>query len=220
MTQEPLDAFVPRFAPSFGQRFGPSALKALGIATRGLGPLSVATMGDGRPDNSSEDMTGLTGAYGAAREANRTPQGRINRGFNRFPVQFGPEAPPPYPMPEPVDMGTHAPPSQAPVPPVLSNAGPSPLYNAQGPAGPMGAPQTPPSPIGAPQSVPMPMARPAEAPQAPPEMPWWQRNSAMMSDPNGGGFIDPEGAARAQASGPDVINKLLSYFHNKGNQSA
>jgi hypothetical protein len=46
-------------------------------------------------------------------------------------------------------------------------------------------------------------------------MGFFQRNSAMMRDPVSGSLIDPVNADRAQASGPDVINKLMSYFHNK-----
>jgi hypothetical protein len=67
-------------------------------------------------------------------------------------------------------------------------------------------------------TVPLPMARPDAAPQAVPDMGWFARNAAMMRDPSSGAFIDPTNAERAQsqmASGPDVINKLLSYFHTK-----
>jgi hypothetical protein len=48
-------------------------------------------------------------------------------------------------------------------------------------------------------------------------MGFFARNAAMMQDPMNGGFIDPANAARAQASGPDVINKLLDMFHRKDN---
>jgi hypothetical protein len=61
----------------------------------------------------------------------------------------------------------------------------------------------------------MPQARPAEAPQADP-MSFFQRNSAMMTDPGTGQFIDPMAAAQAQAvRGPDLINKMMAYLHNK-----
>jgi hypothetical protein len=46
-------------------------------------------------------------------------------------------------------------------------------------------------------------------------MGFFARNSAMMRDPSTGQFLDPTAGAQAQASGPDVINKLMSYFHNK-----
>jgi len=47
-------------------------------------------------------------------------------------------------------------------------------------------------------------------------MGFFQRNSAMMQDPSSGAFIDPSAASDAQqASGPDVIAKLMQYFHNK-----
>ncbi|MFI4971143.1 MAG: hypothetical protein ACHP7H_00570 [Hyphomicrobiales bacterium] len=64
-------------------------------------------------------------------------------------------------------------------------------------------------------SVPMPQARPAQAPPAPPDMSFWQRNAAMMRDPATGAFIDPTSAAQAQVRGPDLINKMLAYLHNK-----
>lgn len=64
-------------------------------------------------------------------------------------------------------------------------------------------------------TVPMPMARPAEAPQPQPDMGFFARNAAMMQDPSSGAFLDPAGAERGQASGPDVIQKLMSYFHSK-----
>jgi hypothetical protein len=47
-------------------------------------------------------------------------------------------------------------------------------------------------------------------------MGFFARNSAMMTDPLTGSFLDPTAASTAQASGPDVINKLMSYFHQKG----
>jgi hypothetical protein len=48
-------------------------------------------------------------------------------------------------------------------------------------------------------------------------MSFLQRNSAMMRDPSTGQFIDPTAGSQAQASGPDVINKLLDMFHKKDN---
>jgi hypothetical protein len=57
------------------------------------------------------------------------------------------------------------------------------------------------------------MARPAEAPQAPPDTSFFMRNALMMQDPNGGGFIDPTGAA--SVSGPDLIQKMMGYLHQK-----
>ena len=168
------------------------------------GMFGVAGGSDTRPTNTPEDMSALQKMFAATQAANRTPQGRINRGFAQFgpagqmPQPTAPMLPTP-PTPAPVDMGSPAPAPQATTPPALS---------AQALA-----------PPAAPQGVTMPMPRPAEAPQAPPDMGFFQRNSAMMQDPTNGGFIDPEGAARAQASGPDVINKLMSYFHKKDDPS-
>lgn len=56
----------------------------------------------------------------------------------------------------------------------------------------------------------------AEGPQKPENtMGFFARNAAMMQDPSSGAFLDPVNAARAQASGPDVIQKLLDMFHRK-----
>lgn len=195
----------------------PGNLSMAASLVPGMGAVASGTAT--RPNNDTEQMTALQKLYAATQATNRTPQGRIDRGFSAFgpagqmPQPTEPMLPTP-PTPAPVDMGSHASPSaagaapQAPVAPVLHQAQASPLDTAQWPSG----------PVGAPAGVPMPMPRPSEAPQTP-EMPWWQRNAAMMSDPSGGGFIDPEGSARAQASGPDVINKLMSYFHKKDDPS-
>jgi hypothetical protein len=59
----------------------------------------------------------------------------------------------------------------------------------------------------------MPQARPAEAPQALPDTGFFMRNALQMQDPNGGGYIDPTGAASVR--GPDLIAKMMSYLHNK-----
>jgi hypothetical protein len=75
------------------------------------------------------------------------------------------------------------------------------------------APQTASAPI-APAGVPLPQARPAEAPQVPSDNTgFFMRNALMMQDPNGGGFIDPTGAA--SVSGPDLISKMMAYLHQK-----
>lgn len=44
-------------------------------------------------------------------------------------------------------------------------------------------------------------------------MGFFARNSAMMSDPMGGGFIDP--AAAQAATGPSLIDKMLAHLQNK-----
>jgi len=62
-------------------------------------------------------------------------------------------------------------------------------------------------------TVPVPQARPAEAPQPEPDTGFFMRNALMMQDPNGGGFIDPQGAASVR--GPDLISKMMGYLHNK-----
>lgn len=82
---------------------------------------------------------------------------------------------------------------------------PAPAPAAAAPA--MRPPQAP--------QVPLPQPRPAEAPSAPPDMSFFQRNAAMMRDPGTGAFIDPTAAAQAQVRGPDLINKMMAYLHNK-----
>jgi hypothetical protein len=82
---------------------------------------------------------------------------------------------------------------------------PTPAPTAPAPAVAAPAPQASP--------VPMPMARPAEAPAPQPDTGFFMRNALMMQDPNGGGFIDPAGAASVR--GPDLIAKMMGYLHNK-----
>jgi hypothetical protein len=61
----------------------------------------------------------------------------------------------------------------------------------------------------------MPQARPASAPQAQEPMSFFQRNAAMMRDPSTGDCIDPAAAQRADATGPDLVQKFMNYFHSK-----
>lgn len=161
-----------------------------------LSMLSVAEGAGTRPTNTEEDMTALQKLYAAASAHNRTPNGRVARGWDQFNPMSGtaPSMLPSPPTPAPVNL---APPA-APQPPALS---------PQAMSAPMPAP--------APAAVPMPAPRPTDAPQAPAPMSFLQRNSAMMRDPGSGAFIDPANAQRAQATGPDVINKLLDMFHKK-----
>ena len=73
-----------------------------------------------------------------------------------------------------------------------------------------------------PAVTPMPQPRPAEAPQSQPQdMGFFARNTAMMSDPVTGQFIDPAAAARAQAQmgQGSIIKKMLSYLHDKADNS-
>lgn len=70
----------------------------------------------------------------------------------------------------------------------------------------------------APPSMPMPQPRPAAAPQAQPEMGFFQRNAAMMRDPVTGMLIDPQGAAAAGDQG-SIIKKMLGYLHNKADNA-
>lgn len=78
------------------------------------------------------------------------------------------------------------------------------------PTEPPAAPVSP--PVAAP-AAPLPAPRPAEAPAPTPDTGFFMRNALMMQDPNGGGFIDPMGAASVR--GPDLIQKMMGYLHNK-----
>lgn len=154
----------------------------------------MAMMGDGRPDNSQADMSALTKMLAEVRAKNGTPNGRVARGFDQFGPQMYPDAP---------TWGSGVPEDTATSPPQPAADTPPPALTQEQFAA-------------APMPTPMPAPRPPEAPQPPPEMGFFQRNSAMMQDPtNMGSFIDPEAAARANASGPDVIQKLLNMFHQK-----
>lgn len=146
-----------------------------------------------------------------------------------IPEGFGGGAPAPMPSaPAPAPQGAPQAPPQAPsfgpgspnerVAQGFNAFGPSPLQTAQATPAPLPAPpalsaQAMAQGPTAPPRAPMPAPRPPEAPQ---EMNFFQRNAAMMQDPNNpGSFIDPMNAQRAQASGPDVINKFLQMFKDK-----
>lgn len=51
------------------------------------------------------------------------------------------------------------------------------------------------------------------APQAQPDTSFFMRNALMQRDPITGALIDPSGAA--SVSGPDLIQKMMAYLHNK-----
>lgn len=96
-----------------------------------------------------------------------------------------------------------------------------PMPPVQGLDLPMGVPVPQPRPqMAASPSVPIPQARPAvaddtpqPAPQPQPDTSFFMRNALMMRDPNGGGYIDPTGAASVR--GPDLISKMMGVLHNK-----
>lgn len=160
-----------------------------------LGMLSVAGLEPNVRNNDQEQMTALQKLYAATQATNRTPQGRIDRGFSAFgpagqmPQPTEPMLPTP-PTPAPVDMGQPAAP-QAPVPPALSQGG------WQGPHSVGGAPIS----MG-PISV-------GGAPLGASGATGYQGLQMTPFDP-----------PASQASGPDVIQKLMSYFHNKGDPSS
>lgn len=176
-----------------------------------LGPLTVADGAAMRNNGAPEDMSALQKALAEVRARNHTPNGRVARGWDQFAPMTGAAPPmlPTPPTPPPVDM------SEPSLKPAMK------AYD-QGQANPMDA-----QALARPPAIPVysqnqtnPMDEAAlAAPQGPPtpDMGFFARNTAMMKDPTSGDFLDPMNAQRAQASGPDVINKLLSYFHNKDN---
>ena len=177
-----------------------------------LGPQAgMLMMGDGRPDNSPGDLSALVKAYAAERARKSAGQ------FSNAPQAAASPVPPPA-GPVPISGPDTPAPS-----PFGQGAGKIPFLNS--PFGQMlpqsptpGASAAPPSAPAAQPSVPLPMPRPAEAPQAQPDMSFFQRNAAMMRDPSTGDFIDPSGAAQAQtqlANGPTLISKMMTYLHNK-----
>lgn len=180
-------------------------------------------IGDGRPDNSPGDLSALVKAYAQARaqkQARQAPQP-----VAPSPPISGPQTPTPPAPP--------APPAAPPAPPTADPAsmlGPhmfNPVQPPNNPAVPSWAQLGPlPSPAGGNASspsaaVPLPAPRPQPAPAVQaavpqPGMSFWQRNTAMMRDPATGAFLDPQAAAQADASGPDLIQKFMNHFNQKG----
>jgi hypothetical protein len=122
--------------------------------------------------------------------------GLLKLGAQRL-AQAQPQAPAPAPQPPPAA-------------PVVAQGDPV----GAGVPLPAPRPQAAPSAPAA-QPVPMPQPRPAEAPQQAPGMSFWQRNAAMMRDPITGSFLDPAAAQRADATGPELIQKFMNYFNDK-----
>lgn len=133
-----------------------------------------------------------------------------------------PTAPAAGPSP-PISSDNSAPPVAPPAPQGMGSAnemvsqgfnalGPTPMQSAMATPAPMPGHgfNSPPPVMAQGASAPMPQPRPEEAPQ---DMGFFARNSAMMTDPMTGEFIDPSRASKA--SGPDVIAKLMDYFHKK-----
>lgn len=164
-----------------------------------MGPMgTVIGMGDGRPDNSTSDMQALQKAYAEARAKRLAArQG-----------SFGSPGAAPQAAPAPAQSA----PAQM---PWWANAQ-SPAPSQGFPAMPQQTPTAPaPAPAAPPQAspVPLPQARPAAAPQSQPDTSFFMRNALMQHDPGTGQLIDPQGAS--QVRGPDLINKMMAYLHNK-----
>jgi hypothetical protein len=175
-----------------------------GLPSIPWGLLGVAGGADTRPTNSPQDMTALQKLYAAVAAQNRTPNGHVARGFE----QFGPQTPAASPAP-------HMLPTVAVAPPQVAAAGPQ--GGASAPQMDPGAlsPQVAAAPPVSAPPVPMPQAGPVMAPvtQAAPAA------GDGYSRWNGLDF-GPSPSPASQASGPDVIQKLMSYFKNKENPSS
>lgn len=171
-----------------------------------FGPeVGMLTMGDGRPDNSPSDLSALVKAYKEARLAKNQPSPLDNA---QWP--FGPVGAPKAPSP-PISTDNSGPPPAPQAPQVPPPAAPQPVPSAN-----VSLPMAPSVPMPTPRPqmpIPMPQPRPAEAPQ--PDMGFFARNAAMMRDPMSGDYLDPQAAQRADASGPQVIQKFMNYLHNK-----
>ena len=183
-----------------------------------LGPPGITSrISQIQPPTLSDVMAMPSGGGGVAppisTDNSMTPNQRVAGGMDMFGPRVATAAPargplpagPPLPMAQakdpsqvtdvPSEVPTFAPPKPqgSPGAPV-DKSGPSPLDTAQWPAGPVGNPNTP-----------------GES--------FWQRNASMMQDPSTGEFIDPQAAQRSQqqqeASGPDLIQKMMSYFNSK-----
>lgn len=200
---------------------GPAGKKALStLAARAgggsmleamLGPFGgLIAAGDGRPDNSSSDMQGLTDAYKAARTHSSVPAGEVTSA--PLPPVGVPRAGEPGAPSVPISQSNYTPPpAAAPELPWWASGDMTKMFPGASQA-PAAAPQAAP--------VPMPRARPAQAsaPQAPaqesqPDTSFFMRNAMMMRDPASGELIDPQGAASVR--GPDLISKMMTYLHNK-----
>lgn len=174
------------------------------------GPLGVMGGTDTRPTNSPEDMASLQSALAAVMAKNRTPNGRVARGFD----QFGPQgsaavaAQPPQAATAPQQLPpvTVAAPEDDGVSPSAGYGGALSAHNVAA------APAAAPAPWAGPHSVggaALYSGPPASAAQAPDS---WGPS---------GTFGAPQSVdlGPQQATGPDVIQKLMSYFKNKDNPS-
>lgn len=137
--------------------------------------------------------------------------------LERIRKDFEPAKPTPAPAVSPPISTNNLPgltAQAAPAPPPVQPTQPMP------PVQPMDAPAAVPMPTPRPQmaapSTPMPQARPVDAPQPEAPMGFFARNTALMRDPVSGAYLDPAAAQRAEVTGPDLIQKFMQYFHNKG----
>jgi hypothetical protein len=183
-----------------------------GMPSVPVGMYGVASGESALRNNDQGQMEALAKALAAVRSQNQTPNGRVARGFNQFgPQPTGPVAPmlatPDMPPPVQItpDNDTAPKPSQAPG--ALSQAWAGPHSVGGAPLPNMG----PTSVGGAPLATASPMDN-AQWPAGPVGAPM----NAQASMPAPAADLGPQ----QQASGPDVIQKLMSYFKNKDNPSS
>lgn len=174
-----------------------------GVSTAGgslagmANPLMAAIMGSVQGDVLNNHKPRMYGPSGPA-----IPGGQVT-GSPLPPVAgMGPPSPP---ISGPQSPTPAAPPTYPGVDAMAGHAGPT--YPQVDPMAAHAAPMPQPRPQMAQAPMPMPQPRPPQAPQAPQEMGFFQRNTAMMRDPVTGMFIDPSAAARAQAQGGGLNNK-------------
>lgn len=185
------------WAKGVGERFGGSQTSDLKSLTDALASYKQASAAG----DQFSDKNGTNPSQPQAQD--QSPMDRIKAAFDSLKDM--------HKGPNQTDANTAA----------LASPQPSPFDNAQWPYGPQGSPsnaqdsaspldtaQWPSGPAGAPSSVPMPQPRPADAPQSSPMMSLFQRSAAMQQDPNGGGYIDPEAAAKANAQ-PGIFHSLF-----------
>lgn len=196
----------------------------MGFPFNFLGPVGMATMGDGRPDNSPEDLSSLTNAYGAARASRLTPNGHVADAFSSLsnqPQAYGglnPQSLLGYAQQQPEAPG-------APSNPV-SAGGSNATDEQAGPEGPTSVGGAPlPGGWQGPHSVggaPLPGQYGVTPQPAAPDYNLGQRlrNAAGFFTNQGAGNLFAPQAAQQQPNGPGLIQSFMNYIHTKAGPSS
>lgn len=154
------------------------------------------TFGDDIDDSFPKEKTPMERIMGAfdaykAKKGDRgvlSPQARINQAFGvpHMEMPTSPQMAPKDRVAQGFDTPGMAQPSPDPNP-----------YSVWPPPDAANPHRSPPAVHELPRQAPAPQG-PSGVAAEPEGMSWWQRNAAMMRDPNNGSFIDPQAAARAQ----------------------